>query len=112
MKIPIDKIIGNSFWIIIGIKYRKKRINNRFILVIFNFSSSFEILISNTLEIKENEITKQIATTPIPVFNDSKKNEDKKITKEKFIAISKPSIKGRKSLKSKLIFLLEVLIFV
>tara|TARA_B100001287_G_scaffold238623_1_gene212153 strand:+ start:94 stop:450 length:357 start_codon:yes stop_codon:yes gene_type:complete len=111
-KIPIDKKIGNSFWIITGIKYRKNKIKNRFILSIFNFSNNFEIFRSNILEIKDNEVTKHRITIAILVSNDSKRKEDKKITKEKFIAISKPSIKGRKSFKLKLICFLEVFIFV
>ena len=79
--------------------------------MILNFSKSFETLRSNTLEIKDKEITMHNTTTDILVSNDPKKNEDKKITNEKFIAISRPSIKGRKSLKLKLTFFLEVFIF-
>ena len=78
MKIPIDKKIGNSFWIIMGIKYRKTNIKNRFILLIFNFSKNFEIFKSNILEIKDNEVTKHKITMPILVSNDSKRKEDKK----------------------------------
>ena len=75
--------------------------------MIFNFSNNFEIFRSNILEIKDNEVTKHKITTAILVSNDSKRKEDKKITKEKFIAISKPSIKGRKSFKLKLICFLR-----
>ena len=81
-------------------------------MLIFNFSNNFEIFKSKTLEIKDNEVTKHKTTTPILVSNDSKRKDDKKMTREKFIAISKPSIKGRKSFKLKLIFFLEVFIFV
>lgn len=80
--------------------------------MILIFSNTIEILKSNTLEIKDKEIIKHRTTTPILVSNDPKKNEDKKTTKEKFIAISKPSIKGRKSFKLKLILFLELFIFV
>ena len=76
-----------------------------------NFSKSFETFRSNTLEIKDKEITMHNTTTDILVSKDPKKNEDKKTTNEKFIAISRPSIKGRKSFKLKLIFFLEVFIF-
>ena len=62
--------------------------------MIFNFSNNFEIFKSNILEIKDNEVTKHKITIPILVSNDSKRKEDKKMTREKFIAISKPSIKG------------------
>ena len=72
IKIPIEKKIGNSFWIIIGIKYKKNKIKNRFILVIFNFSNNLESLMSNTLEMKDKDITEHNATTAILVSNDPK----------------------------------------
>ena len=95
-----------------GIKYNKDRAKNRFILVILDLSNNLATLTSKTLEKKDNEIIKHKATTVILVSYDPKKNEDKKITKEKLIAISRPSINGRKSFKLKSIFFLEVLIFV
>ena len=108
----MDKKNGKFFEIITGIKYKKNNIRKMLILMNLNFSNHFETLRSNTLEIKDREIIIHNTTTDILVSKDPKKNEDKKITNEKFIAISRPSIKGRKSFKLKLIFVLEVFIFV
>ena len=112
IKIPIDKKNGKFFGIIIGIKYKKNSIKKVFILMNLNFSNSFKNLRSNTLEIKDKEITMHNTTTDILVSKYPKKNEDKKITNEKFMAISSPSINGRKSFKLKLPFFSEVFIFV
>ena len=73
---------------------------------------NFETLLSIILEINDKEIIEHNTTTAILVSNDPKKKEDKKITKEKLIAISRPSINGKKSFKLKFIFFLVVFIFV
>ena len=54
---------------------------------------------SKTLEIKDKIISPHNTSEEILVSNDSKKKEDKKITIEKFIDISRPSKIGKKSFK-------------